>query len=547
MPKMPRLIALVCSASTPLLLVSNLATASTGSPQACAPTHEIDPMRLLRQASLDLRGRPPTFEEYTSLAEASDPRGEVESLIEGMFSDPSYYARIRQYHQLSLWGNVSPDFARLFSSARALGRAGPHSDVFFLSEAQERFRGRDGLTCLDEEQTDFDSEGRPIPIQTFSGGGCPEEGCRREGWVEVSPYWAPNSQMKVCAYDAQAFERGLTTGEPCSDVEVDDPSCGCGDSLRYCTDRQVAHTLFRQSLAEEGARIFEYVVREQLSYLEGFTGRTTVMNGPVARYYADHLVKSDVLSQFGDEYGFGADMEEIPDLDIEDTETWVPVVRGLAHAGAFTTAGYLYRFASNRSRANRYFSAFYCDPFIPSEDGLPPEEANPSPNLRERAGCADCHQVLEPAAAHFARWRVNGSFGYLSPDMFDLSFPREECACDGYECTDSCNEYYVTRDNSAPETYALFAGRPIAVAYATETDIYNAELGPKALADEPAEQQAIARCAVASMARFLLHRDLGESDIEWIDDQTERFVESEFNFTQMVASLVADPRYRAIQ
>ena len=83
-------------------------------------------------------------------------------------------------------------------------------------------------------------------------------------------------------------------------------------------------------------------------------------------------------------------MNGLPALPFTDTETWVPFEREGVHAGAFTTLSYLVRFASNRARANRFYTdeIVIIDPITGIVEGridlsgiLPDEERTPSTNV----------------------------------------------------------------------------------------------------------------------------------------------------------------------
>ncbi|MCA9682908.1 MAG: hypothetical protein KC457_11975 [Myxococcales bacterium] len=523
--------------------------AEAGSPLECAPSYEIDPLRLLRQVSLDLQGRPPTYAELELVRSAGDRRAAVEDAILYMLLSDEYHANLRAYHRRLLWGSLSDSIARVFPNTSTL-RTVPSVASSIWTNTQNgprvRYRGRLDLYCLDQEQTEFDADGRPIPITTFADPSCTGGTCQQEGWIWVEPYWAPGEQVKACAYDAQDYEYGLENPDKlCSDRLTIDAGCGCGADLRYCVNND-GKELIREALADESARIFESVIRSGQSYLEAFRSDTSMMNGPAAHYYkwiraAGTTVASDIA--------FEADMGDLPDIPFTEVDTWTPVTRGSAHAGAFTTAGFLMRFASFRARANRFYTAFYCDPFVPSVDGLPAEEEDPSPNLRERDGCSGCHEILEPAAAHFARWRINSAYGYLGTDLLDLQVVSEDCLCGagtGKNCSAYCSKYYVTADNSDEETYAIYGGLPLTSAYASPVELQNSEDGPAALVDEPAEQYAVAQCAVKTMAEQLLHRQLESTELDWLDERTAEFVASGYDFTTMVADLLADERYRQV-
>lgn len=534
----------------PVLLLGALAPApaDAASPEHCAPTIDIDPLQLLRQVSLDVRGRVPSYEEYEWVRGAEDSAAAAEGLIDEMLESEDYFTTIREYHQALLWGTLDRTLVQsLYAGQRGLTRLG--NGTWRLAGMRKVYRG-DNIDCLDQPQTQFDPAGRPIPIQTYGGATCTGGTCKREGWVMVEPYWAPGTEIKVCAYDAQEAAVGKN-GASCSVYHGSDDGCGCGPELQWCgpDTAGVENQLVRDSLAEEPARIFQSVVQEGRSYLEAFTTDTTFMNGPVAHYYRNNTGTSTLTLGGAVAYDPALDVAAVPDLAYDDVDTWVPVERQGAHAGAFTTLGYLVRFASNRARANRFYTAFYCDPFVPQQDGLPPEEATPSPNLRERSGCADCHQELEPAAAHWARWRTGGTYGYFAPEVVDFLVPRQDCICgEGLpNCSAFCSTYYVTANNSGDEEFGLYQGLPKAAAWLAEQDLPSVEKGPLGLIDSDAERDRIAQCAVKNLGEHLLGRELGADDLAWLQGHVDAFEESGYDYSAMVRRLVTDERYRMIR
>jgi hypothetical protein len=545
----PRIVALGGTLGAVLLLGALAPSpAHAASPEHCAPSVDLDPLQLLRQVSLDLRGRVPSYEEYEWVRGAEDPKAAAEGLIDEMLASEDYFSTIREYHQSLLWGTLDRTLlANAYASQRGLTPNG--SANWRLPNMRKRYRG-DNVDCLNEPQTQFDAAGRPVPIEVYADPVCTGGTCRREGFVMVEPYWAPGTEIKVCAYDAQEAEAGLG-GADCSVYHVNDELCGCGPGLAWCGPDNVsdANQLVRDSLAEEPARIFQWVVEEGRSYLEAFTTDTTFMNGPVAHYYRHNTGTSAITLGGAVAYDPAMNVTQVPALPYDDVDTWVPVERGDAHAGAFTTLGYLMRFASNRARANRFYTAFYCDPFVPQQEGLPPEEASPNPNLRERAGCADCHQALEPAAAHWARWRTGGTYGFFTPEEVDFIEPRNDCICgDGLPtCSAFCSAYYVTANNSGDEEFALYQGRPKAAAWLAEDDLTSVEKGPLGLIDTDAERDQIAQCAVRNLGEHLLGRELQADDLTWLQSHVVAFEDGGYDYTAMVRRLVSDERYRTIR
>lgn len=516
------------------------------SPALCAPTDDrpIDPLRLVRQASLDLRGRIPTIDELRRVRDADDPAAEADAVIDGMVGSRDYYRMVRDHHRALLWSTLD-NLPSLVGGVRRLNYA-RFRDLWWLNGAARLYRGRAQLFCLDQEQTEFDENGRPVPIETFEAANCRDGVCQQEGWVWVSPFWAPDERIRVCAFDAQDLATG-ENGFTCDGYNPD-PWCGCGADLRRCLPFGGVDAPIRAALTEEPLRIFEDVAARGLPYEEALTTRTTFVNGASAHFYR-YMVGAP-YPYTGGGVVYEAAMEDVPELDYGDTETWVPVERQGIHAGALTTIAYLMRFASDRARANQFYTEFLCDPFVPSEDGLPAEEDDPPANLRERSGCADCHRVLEPAAAHWARWRNNSIYGFLAPSIMSFTEPNPVCGtCGdrGRRCAPFCEEFFVTPNNAHEDEVALYRGLPLGARWLEDGDLDGVETGPRALVDEPQEVAQVARCAVRNLATKLLGRDLRIREQRWLEERTEAFMANGRRFDDLVRDLVADPKYRAIR
>ncbi len=500
-------------------------------------------LRRLRQLSLDLQGRAPTIEEVQRVLDASDLELGLEDEFERMLASEEYLRTMRGHHRSLLWGNL--DTVDLVAAQRTIVqlRGTEHWSVRF---GDGLHRGKRDLRCLDQEQRDFDADGRPIPIRTFREAECrfdrqPDEmgTCYQEGWVRVNPYWAPDTEIKVCAFDAQP-------NQGC-DPNTNDRRCGCGSDLRHCTSA-VSDAMIKTALIEEPLRILDSAIRDGRSYLDVLTDRATVLNGPAAHFYKYLTDHGGVRDQ--DRVAVAADMESIPDLSFQAEDEWVPAMRGPSHAGPFTTFAYMMRFNTNRARASRFFTAFYCSPFIPSEGGVPAEEAEPNPNLRERDGCASCHTVLEPAAAHWARWRTGTDYGFFGNTM-SFQQPRQECFCgpgtDEAQCSNFCNEYYVTADNSHEDEYQQFGARPLARAWLEDSDWKAVDDGPKALMDNDAERLQVAECVIKNLAQHLYGRPIQEGEQRWLRETAAAFANEGYNFTSLVRRLVNEPtRYLTV-
>ena len=190
---------------------------------------------------------------------------------------------------------------------------------------------------------------------------------------------------------------------------------------------------------------------------------------------------------------------------------------------------------------------------MPPADGLPAESGgDPEPNLRERDGCRSCHQTLEVAAAHFARWRNDTTFGLLPNDVMNPMVAREDCAtCQsdgGRRCSAFCNGYFVTADNSHPSTVEEWGGFPLARAYLTDGETAAVEAGPAGLVDEPGEIERVASCTVRTVAERMLGRELAhDENVEWMPELASKFAESNYDYTKLVREVATSDAYRTIR
>ena len=131
---------LLAPLATAVLLASLPALAEE---PVCAPVSKVPIERHLRQLTLDLLGRPPTYEEYR----AALAKGEVTAEdVRALMNKDEFYARIRGYHRALLWSNVS---ASVYNNANSrLSGAGSATDAMSLRGNSSRpLRGANGQGC----------------------------------------------------------------------------------------------------------------------------------------------------------------------------------------------------------------------------------------------------------------------------------------------------------------------------------------------------------------------------------------------------------------
>lgn len=109
----------------------------------CAPVSKVPLERHLRQLTLDLLGRPPTYEEY----QAAKAKGQVSvEDVRALMNKEEFYARIRAYHRSLLWSNVSSSVNNNGNSRMA--GTGSATDALSLRGNSSRpLRGANGIGC----------------------------------------------------------------------------------------------------------------------------------------------------------------------------------------------------------------------------------------------------------------------------------------------------------------------------------------------------------------------------------------------------------------
>src|SRR5262245_39172559 len=162
------------------------------------------------------------------------------------------------------------------------------------------------------EPARFDAEGNVIADPLMMGNVVV---AYQEGWVEVQPYWAPTTTIRVCALDAQerassvvcpgpaerypfvdpfcqqlkayadATQTPFTGAETSCDgpLSIFAPGCGCGPNLELCQTQETLATL-RSSLLEQEMRLIDKNVSTGRPYHEILTQMNVEMNAPLALY-----------------------------------------------------------------------------------------------------------------------------------------------------------------------------------------------------------------------------------------------------------------------
>jgi hypothetical protein len=509
---------LVASLSTPLAFADE---------EYCPPpAEELSPTEYARALSLDLSGAIPTVEELQTIAHA----GEVsDEFVDSLLTSDAFAQRVVRRHRELIWNNVSEVVYIDNETNLTIDRSGVEN-IYWRSNLATMYRGA-RVSCLDEPAR-FDGD----QILTSE-----VDGAEREGWVEIVPYWAPDSTIRVCAFDAQTIEVS-PAGTPCNSLDGHSvPECGCGPNLVYCRGNG-SHNQVSAAFNEDVERRIADVVRFDRSYLELFTGTTMYVNGPLTHFlrYRTGFPSNSTIAPLP------YDPSALPNLDWMDSDTWVEIEVGDHQAGILTSPAFLLRFATNRARANRFYDAFLCDPFTAPEGSLPAEVGRLEPDLQLRDGCNYCHSELEPAAAHWGRWSEQGA-GYLDPAGFPpLREDCQQCALEGRFCGSLCDRFYVMNVSTSEEI--PFLGWLRAYVFLGEDAQSNVDSGPQALALRGVVTGQLDRCVATRTAEWLLGRTIDpHAEADWVADLAQEFSGANYSYRELVRAVITSETYRRVR
>lgn len=538
------------------LLAVALTSAAGAQGEVCEAPREVDRYQLLRRLSLDLRGQVPTYEEYLALDGAKDvPANTIRNMIES----EAFQAEMRRYHESFLWPNVSNVIV-----SDGTYNIGLRNNVAWSRNISTWGRVQRNMNtpingqlppyqyCGDYEQTAFDpafpGEFRPIVSPNA-------EGFRIEGWRMVEPYWAPGTQIKVCAYDAQetlypeppdvtaTIDGRTKQRRMCSDRSGDSTTlarthCGCGPNLRWCSPGSVVDNVVKNSYREQFGRAVDDVSSGKGPYTDLLLSKKAWENGPIA-WYSKQFGAVTAPSLIYN----APDRLDAPTREFTD-ESWQQITRGGVHAGVLTLPAYLLRFQTQRGRANRMLEAFACEPYVAPADLIPrPGCSTNSADLTNRCFCQSCHSSLEPIASAWGLFTEAGSTMLTDTERFPID--STVCANSG---SSWCRRLYVTDRQSPANGKAL--AYEFALAHPDYPEIIQA--GPARAAQKLIDSGTVARCTVRRLFTRLMRRDvLYEGNYaperELLEQLATEFEASNYDFPALVERLVTLPEYRRVR
>ncbi|MBM4342576.1 MAG: DUF1585 domain-containing protein [Deltaproteobacteria bacterium] len=521
-------VAVACAAWLGLAAASALA--EVGPPTSAAPYCPIDPPLLdaaahLRAASLDVRGTPPSIDEYDALPAAA--KMTPEATLDAWLKSPAWAQRAVRRHRDLLWNSLANLSGRLMPPSSNLGVT---YGLYYRSLAAPAVRGGT-VPCLDEPVTLTDNGDIVFKAQP--------DGTKKEGYVLVNPYWNPTATIKVCAFDAQDNETS-PNGTYCGATgALADLACGCGPNLRFCIGGGAGGVLV-ESLAASLDRQIQMWAEQGRPYTDLLTEKVLWVNGPIVHYLKFQAKTPGQLRLVP----YAINVAKLPDLQWTAKDTWAPVLLDDGHAGILTHPAFLLRFQTQRARANRFFNVFLCQPFQAPDTGIPVDgiSAVQEPDLQKRAGCKYCHVLLEPAAGFWGRWTPYGA-GFLDPTTFP---PQRDdcltCALTGAGCSTECKLFYLTKAYAPPEKPWL--GWLISYNYAQPQHLKHIDQGPTLLVKTALADNRLPRCVARTTAEWLLGRGLVADEAPWADQLAVQFATSNYDYRKLVKSVVLSDAYR---
>jgi len=534
--------------------------------EQCRVARPLSAPRLLRRASLDLRNRVPSLDEL----EAAEAAGEVpDAILDAYLSSEGFREVLREHHAELLWPNL--DAVELFARTHLLvphrfGRD-PSQTVYYgpLRAVYVRAVGDGNIfTPCRNEPAEYDDDGHlvlePVLVGTTTV-------AWTEGWVEVEPYWAPGSTLKVCALDALDALVGRACPGPserypfaeptCSSIARLDrfmdepfrgrlidcaspfsylsPDCGCGPQLQYCATPEIAERV-RDDLLEQQLRLVDRVVENDLPYETLLTSTELDWSGPLV-HYMRHQARLVLDLYAGDPRAWS-----LPDLDYTD-ERWISAPASGPQAGVLTTPGYLLRFSANRMRAHRYYDAFECRSFVPNGPLPSPfEPCSQREDLTERCGCDACHVALEPLAAHWGRFAEFGA----APLPTDVFPPTVGDACrspvQGPEQFYRCVRSYELDPQGEEEAYRGYLNAYV-FRDAAEHDFI--EGGPRRRVQASLADGTLQRCLAQRLWTRFMHRPPSPEEVtDVLPELVETFERSGRRIDALVRAIVRHSAYR---
>ncbi|MFY1827965.1 hypothetical protein ACN47A_18740 [Myxococcus fulvus] len=535
-------------------------------PDAGAPADVLTPTRLLRRASLALKGEVPTEAEYAQLESAGDEaaqRAFVASFVDRTLQDPTFYRTL--FETARDWFNIPP--AAPTADAPEYGLQQQRAVVQCpagtpKAGAWRYFRG-DDKACQGQRP-----DGTPADERTI------------ESW------WEPGATTVLVGYAASvsATGQGSVNGNPVTITCLTagpDGTCGCGPNAVRCHADVGSYAGWenfvpynpqgqRRLVAEEPARLFAHLgwhdrpmtdlilgaysvgpTRLQAAYvMQGLSGGATSLLDDDSWWRPSRFSSAPVDPEHsaGDplawrEYSVP---DRLPFLLAErdyryDPRTQTAAMKGIPAAGMLTSLGFLNAYPRERVRGARALETLACEVLSPPQ-GQTFNEYRRDPGTE--GPCQHCHRRLDPAAIHFKRYAKKNygfeGFGaaYLMPGIGSVwhwpahwrqgTYPYEGDPFSHW------NRWYSPDTLLTPVTEAQAQANPEAVfidflppEHTLLGQTSDGTVGPLGFAKMILASGSFDRCVVRHLHAQVMGRDIDPTrEAGYLDDQVARFIAS---------------------
>jgi hypothetical protein len=507
--------------------------AAPGLAQVCEEDALQSSLQYLRRLNVDLKGSLP---DLAQLQEVVNSTTVPESLVDELISSDAFVQEMRKYHLELLWTNISRQRFTPGIWILTQGKLSNHGTEAYFVRANGRsskYRGAQ-IACTNEPAVIIDGV-----IQTTPH---PENAeWQQEGYVEIEPWWAPGTLIKVCAFDAQiALEApNPSNNNPdrmanCSRQTV--AGCGCGENMQWChSNTPDTDGILARSMAEQMLRYIDKVVENDRPYTDILLGTDAEINGPIS-----HWLRHQTQNGGGVFLTSSSQNHEVVNIPADGYDTWETIERYDRHSGVLTMPGYLLKYQTNRSRANRFHNAFLCQSFQAPESGLPAADdaCNQEPDLQERCGCKYCHAMLEPDAAHWGRWAEAGMLA-----MNDDVFPVVNETCTTQNNNFQCRLFYLQPDEATHDKLQEYIGTLYPYVFASAESQDSIEIGPRKLAEKAIERGDFAECTVKKLWNYFMHRPPQDAEADIISALANDFASDNYNFRNLVKRIISRNEY----
>ncbi|MBM4780146.1 MAG: DUF1585 domain-containing protein [Archangiaceae bacterium] len=374
------------------------------------------------------------------------------------------------------------------------------------------------------------------------------QGCvQREGVVMTdAPYWdvTTQGQVPMCAIEAQVRDTNPWTMESCTTGRfTGDRSCGCGVKSNRCeSGNGNLHNARISAFNDEPVMIADSVVRRNEDYFNILTTRRSFVNGTLSQMYRQNQSPQTWLVTPP------TARDAIPDVPLNDVNTWAEYTRDMNASGVLTTPSWLYRFPTQRSRVNQFYDAFLCKHFSPEAGAIAPapeDSCNRENNLAKRCGCSYCHATIEPMGAHWGRFGERNA-QYLNPETFPRLDARcRDCALSGdTTCNNECGNYVMQAfDGDGANSLGLLR----TYLYRTPEEEPNIVGGPRLMVQRFMQTGELEKCAVRNIWNHLLGRSMSSQEESlYLTQLAQGFANDGHNLKALMQRIVATDAYRRI-